>query len=194
MTTLILASTSRYRRALLERLGLPFMAVSPNVDETAEPGEHPGALATRLAARKALSQTVPQGLIIGSDQVASLDGALLGKPGTHAAALAQLTACQGRTVVFHTAVAVHDTAAGELHEHVDLTRVQFANRSRQELERYRALEPALDCAGGFKVEGLGVSLFESVESKDPTALIGLPLIWLARSLAQCGLDPLAAAS
>jgi septum formation protein len=194
MTTLILASTSRYRRALLERLGLPFMAVSPNVDETAEPGEHPGALATRLAARKALSQTVPQGLIIGSDQVASLDGALLGKPGTHAAALAQLTACQGRTVVFHTAVAVHDTAAGELHEHVDLTRVQFANRSRQELERYLALEPALDCAGGFKVEGLGVSLFESVESKDPTALIGLPLIWLARSLAQCGLDPLAAAS
>ena len=187
---LVLASGSRYRRDLLNRLGLPFTAVAPLVDETPDPGEHPSALAARLASEKAMTLASGDAVVIGSDQAASLDGQLLEKPGSHALALAQLAACQGRTVVFHTAVAVYDGAAGKLHEHVDLTLAHFARRARPELERYLEREPAYDCAGGFKVEGLGIALFESVESKDPTALIGLPLIWLAATLGSCGLDPL----
>ena len=187
---LILASSSRYRRELLARLGLPFSAASPRIDESPEPGEHPAALAARLAAAKAARLSEPGAIVIGSDQVASLDGELLGKPVSHGAALAQLMACQGKTVVFDTAIAVCDTG-GQVHEHVDLTLVHFANRTRAEIERYLELEPAYDCAGGFKVEGLGISLFQSVESKDPTALIGLPLIWLAGTLKLLGLDPLA---
>jgi len=191
VTELVLASTSAYRKALLARLGLGFVAVRPEVDETPEPGEHPGVLAARLAAAKARCEAARGRLVIGSDQVASVDGMLLSKPGSHGAALAQLESCQGRTVVFHTAVAVCETATDRLHTHVDLTRVTFAPRSQQELERYLELEPAFDCAGGFKVEGLGVALFERVESQDPTALVGLPLIWLAGTLRECGLDPLA---
>jgi len=187
---LILASTSPYRRTLLARLGLPFATAAPAVDETPGHGELPEALAARLARRKAQSQTAPGAIVIGSDQTASLEGALLGKPGSRAAALAQLLACQGRTVVFHTAVAVFDVDADRLREHVDRTEVSFARRSRAALERYLEQEPAFDCAGGFKVEGLGIALFEAVESRDPTALVGLPLIWLARALGECGLDPL----
>jgi septum formation protein len=194
VTALVLASTSRYRRELLGRLGLPFTTLAPDVDETHEPGEHPGALAARLAAEKAMSHAEGDRILIGSDQVASLDGERLGKPGTHAAALAQLQSCQGKTVVFHTAVAVYDAATGRMFEHLDLTRVGFSSRSRREIERYLELEPAFDCAGGFRIEGLGVALFESVESRDPTALIGLPLIWLARQLRQLGLDPLGPAA
>lgn len=190
MKTLVLASTSRYRRALLERLAIPFRAEAPDVDETPEPGEHPAALAARLARLKALARAAEGAVTIGSDQVASLDGELLGKPGSRTEALLQLEACQGRTVVFHTAVAIVDPAETEIRRHVDLTRVLFARRSRAELERYLELEPAFDCAGGFKVEGLGVALFERVESHDPTALVGLPLIWVARELAALGLDPL----
>jgi septum formation protein len=190
MKKLLLASGSRYRRDLLNRLGLPFTAVAPLVDETPEPGEHPAALAVRLAAEKARKLVSAGAVVIGSDQVAALDGELLEKPGGRVLALAQLEACQGRIVVFHTAVAVHDSATGRLHEHVDLTLVRFARRSRSELERYLELEPAYDCAGGFKVEGLGITLFESIESKDPTALIGLPLIWLTGALREAGLDPL----
>jgi septum formation protein len=191
VTRLVLASGSRYRAELLHRLGLPFAIAAPDVDETPEPGETPGALAARLAAAKARSHRAESAIVIGSDQVAALGGRALGKPGTPAAALAQLEACQGRTVVFFTAVAVHDVAANRLHEHVDVTRVSFRSRPRAELERYLAAEDALDCAGGFKLEGLGIALFESVESKDPTALIGLPLIWLAATLGARGLDPLA---
>jgi septum formation protein len=190
MKKLLLASGSRYRRDLLNRLGLPFTAVAPQIDETPEPGEHPAALAVRLAAEKARKLASTGAVVIGSDQVAALDGVLLEKPGVHALALAQLEACQGRTVAFHTAVAVHDGATGRFHEHVDLTLARFARRPRSELERYLEREPAYDCAGGFKVEGLGISLFESVESKDPTALIGLPLIWLAGALREIGVDPL----
>jgi septum formation protein len=190
MTTLVLASGSRYRRELLERLQLPFATRAPDIDETPEPAEHPAALAARLALAKATRIAEPGTIVIGSDQVASLDGELLGKPGTHAAALAQLRRCQGREVIFHTAVAVYRPDSADLHEHVDLTRVTFAQLDDASLERYLALEPALDCAGGFKVEGLGIALFESVESRDPTALIGLPLIWLAGALRACGLDPI----
>jgi septum formation protein len=190
MKTLVLASGSRYRRELLERLGLPFQIRVSGIDETPEPAEHPGMLAARLARAKAMSLTESASIVIGSDQVASVDGELLGKPGTHAAALAQLEQCQGRHVVFHTAVAVYDVDAQHLQEHVDLTRVEFATHTREALASDLEREPALDCAGGFKVEGLGIALFEAVESRDPTALIGLPLIWLTAALRARGLDPL----
>lgn len=190
MKTLVLASTSAYRRELLDRLGVPFTTLAPAVDESPEPGEHPGALAARLARAKAMSQAAAGTVVIGADQVASLDGEPLGKPGTHATALAQLESCQGRRLVFHTAAAVYDVDSGRLHEHVDLTRVEFARRTRDALERYLELEPAFDCAGGFKAEGLGIGLFRAIESRDPTALLGLPLIWLAKTLRECGLDAL----
>jgi septum formation protein len=178
---------------LLDRLGLPYAVLSPDVDETPEPGEHPATLAARLAASKARSGAVAGALVIGGDQVAALEGECLGKPGTHAAALAQLERCQGKSVIFHTAVAVYDVDVDELHEHVDLTRVTFSDLDRRQLEQYLAREPAFDSAGGFKVEGLGVALFDAIESKDPTALVGLPLIWLSHTLRRLGLDPLSPA-
>jgi len=190
MKELILASGSRYRRDLLMRLGLPFSVAAPQIDETPEPGEHPATLAARLAAAKAHRLATAGAVVIGSDQAAALDGQLLEKPGNHGAALAQLEACQGRTVVFHTAVAVVEAGVDSLQEHVDVTLVHFARRGRPELERYLEAEPAFDCAGGFKAESLGIALFDSIESKDPTALIGLPLIWLSGALRQVGLDPL----
>lgn len=166
--------------------------MAPAVDETAEPGELPALLAARLARRKALAPDVDDAVVIGADQVATLDGIAIGKPGNRPAALSQLEACQGRSMLFHTAVAVFDKRSGRLLEHIDLTRVHFARRSREELERYVDLEPAFDCAGGFKAEALGIVLFQSIESRDPTALIGLPLVWLAGILKELGFDPLAA--
>jgi septum formation protein len=191
MKTLVLASSSRYRRELLARLELPFESSVPDVDESPEPGELPAALAARLALAKATSFHRADAIVVGSDQAAALDGRLLGKPGTHAAALDQLEACQGREVVFHTAVCVSTDHGRKINEHVDLTRVRFRQRSRAELSRYLDREPAYDCAGGFKAEGLGIALFEAIESHDPTALIGLPMIWLAEALRTAGLDPLA---
>lgn len=190
MKRLILASSSPYRRDLLARLGLPFTALSPDIDESPEPGELPAALAARLAAAKATRLKTANAIVIGSDQVASLDGEFLDKPGHKDAALAQLEACQGKMVAFHTAVCLSSDQEGDLQEHIDLTRVRFGRRSRAELERYLEREPAFDCAGGFKAEGLGISLFDAIESHDPTALIGLPLIWLSRALREVGLDPL----
>jgi septum formation protein len=192
MSRLILASTSRYRRELLARLGLPFEARSPGVDESASPGEAPAQLAARLAAAKARSVRLPDAIVIGADQVASLDGVRLPKPGDHATALRQLTAAQGRTVLFHTAVMVVTTATGQSWTHVDLTKVRFARLGTEALDRYLAIDEPYDCAGSFKSEGLGVALFERIDSTDPTALIGLPLIWLASALRAAGLDPLAA--
>jgi septum formation protein len=191
---LILASTSRYRRELLSRLGLPFEAVAPDAPELAIPGEAPAAMAARLALAKARSIDGRGAIVIGSDQVASLDGALLRKPGGHAAAVQQLTACQGRTVVFDTAVAVIDTRSDQTLEHVDRTEVRFATLETAALDRYVQREQPLDCAGSFKSEGLGVALFERIDTSDPTALIGLPLIWLARALRELGADPLGPAS
>ena len=187
---LILASTSRYRRELLSRLSLPFEAQAPNVPELAIADEAPARMAARLALAKARSIEAPDGIVIGSDQVASLDGLLLRKPGGHAAAVQQLAACQGRTVVFDTAVAVIDTRSGRTLEHVDRTEVRFASLETAALDRYVQREQPLDCAGSFKSEGLGVALFERIDSSDPTALIGLPLIWLARALRALGADPL----
>jgi septum formation protein len=143
-----------------------------------------------LAAAKARSMRVDDALVIGSDQVASLDGALLRKPGAAAAALRQLEAAQGKTVLFHTAVTVRDAASGAEWSHVDRTEVRFARLPRTTLERYLELDIPFDCAGSFKSEGLGVALFDRVECTDPTALIGLPLIWVAATLRAAGLDPL----
>lgn len=192
MKTLILASTSRYRKALLERLGLPFLSEAPGIDEAEQPGETPRVLAARLAREKAASVVATDAIVIGSDQSASLDGRPLRKPGSHAVALEQLGACQGRIVAFHTAVTVRDTASNRSWQTIDETRVRFRRLDAAALDRYLKLEQPYDCAGGFKVEGLGIALFEAVESSDPTALMGLPLIWLAETLRQAGLDPLAA--
>jgi septum formation protein len=191
---LILASTSRYRRDLLTRLGLPFDVQRPAVPENPLPGEPPAAMAARLALAKARSIAARGAVVIGSDQVASLDGQLLRKPGTPEVAVAQLSACQGRTVLFHTAVAVVATDSGATAEHVDVTEVRFRRLDAAALAEYVRREQPLDCAGSFKSEGLGVALFEQISSRDPTALIGLPLIWLAHALKNLGVDPLAARS
>lgn len=187
---LILASTSRHRRQLLERLGLDFIAVPPGVDEAAHAGESPAELATRLARTKAetVAANHPASLIIGSDQVAALDGKPLGKPGTESRALAQLQACSGRRVRFHTGLCLLDTRQGKAFEHLDTTEVHFRPLSLEEIQRYLHAEQPYDCAGSFKSEGLGIALFESIESRDPSALIGLPLIALTRFLRACGLN------
>jgi len=194
MPPIILASTSRYRRELLARLQLPFTTRSPNTIEDAAPGEAPAAMAARLALAKARSIVAPSTLVIGSDQVASLDGQLLRKPGSAEVAVAQLQACQGRTVLFHTAVAVIATDSGATLQHVDCTEVSFRRLDNSALEQYVRLESPLDCAGSFKSEGLGVALFERISSQDPTALIGLPLIFVAEALRRLGADPLGATS
>ena len=190
--TLILASTSRYRRELLERLRLPFEVVAPNVDETPRPGEAPAALALRLAIAKAdeVSSRYPHAIVIGSDQVADLDGQPLGKPGHHAAAVAQLTAMSGRVVVFQTALAVVSPARKRA-ENVPVL-VRFRSLSPDEIAHYLRLEQPYDCAGSAKCETLGIALLEAIESNDPTALVGLPLIRTSAFLREFGLNPLAA--
>lgn len=187
---LVLASTSRYRRELLERLGRPFRTLAPAIDETPQPGEPPAVLAARLALAKAQAAAAgcPGALVIGSDQVADLDGRALGKPGSPDAARAQLEASSGRAVVFHTAVCLLDTrhAPPRAEVETDTTRVVFRRLHGDEITRYLAAEDALDCAGSFKAERLGIGLFERIESTDPTALVGLPLIALARLLRAAG--------
>lgn len=183
MPRLVLASTSRYRAELLSRLRLPFETARPDVDEAPAAGESPASLALRLATAKAaaVAATRPEALVIGSDQVASCDGRILGKPGTRAHAIAQLQAMSGREVVFLTAVAVASAGApGE--QALDTTTVRFRQLPDDEIARYVDAESPLDCAGSFKCEGLGIALFESIESRDPTALVGLPLIATARLL------------
>ena len=189
---LILASTSRYRRALLERLGLPFRIEAPHVDERGASGEAPGERALRLALAKAnaVAGRHPGAVVIGSDQVAECQGEVLEKPGTAARAHAQLTAASGTTVAFHTAVALVHADGVTRETHTDVTRVRFRRLGAAEIERYVALDAPLDCAGSFRSEGLGVALFEAVENDDPTALVGLPLIWLAAALTRAGLNPL----
>ena len=185
---LILASTSRYRRELLERLRLPFHTARPLVDEEPRPGELPEALARRLAGAKALavSTSNPDAWVLGSDQVAALGLALLGKPGTREVAIAQLAAMSGREVHFHTAAALRRGQV--VFEVLDTTVVRFRKLQDMEIARYLDTELPLDCAGSFKAEGLGISLFESIHSSDPTALVGLPLIAVARMLRQAGYE------
>lgn len=186
MAPLILSSTSPYRRQLLSRLGLAFDCVRPQVDEHARAGEPPLALAVRLAREKACEVAArhPGHWVIGSDQVAELDGQPLGKPGSVAAACAQLAAMSTRHVHFHTAVCLTDGQA--VIEHCDLTRVRFRALDSAQIARYVAAEQPLDCAGSFKCEGLGISLFEAIDNQDPTALVGLPLIASCRLLRQAG--------
>lgn len=185
-TPLILASTSPYRAELLKRLRLPFEAVPSKVDETPLPLETPLHLAQRLAAAKAqiVAHAKPGRWVLGSDQVASLDGQPVGKPGGREAAIGQLMSFSNRTVQFHTAVALE--CGDQAFSAVDTTLVRFRALRPAEIQHYVDAEPAFDCAGSFKVEGLGIALFSAVESKDPTALIGLPLIAVRQLLAQAG--------
>ena len=189
-----LGSTSRYRRELLARLRLPFETAAPDVDETPHPGESPESLARRLALAKAraVAARFPEALVIGSDQVADLDGQPLGKPGSHERAIEQLRAMRGRTVVFHTALAVVCRATGFEAEDLAPVRVRFRSLSDAEIETYLRAEQPYDCAGSAKAEGLGITLLSAIESDDPTALIGLPLIRTAELLRRGGLDVLSA--
>jgi septum formation protein len=191
---LVLASTSRYRRELLQRLRLPFEVRSPHVEETPLPGERPAAMAQRLALAKAraVAATAPHAVVIGSDQVADLQGQAIGKPGTHERAVAQLRTMSGREVVFHTAVAVVREDNGFARCLLAPVTVRFRALGDEEIERYLRLEQPYDCAGSAKSETLGIALLEAIESDDPTALVGLPLIRTAQLLREAGLDPLAA--
>jgi septum formation protein len=183
---LVLASTSRYRRALLERLQLPFETAAPQVDESERAGEVPAQRAVRLALAKAMAvaATHPGAIVIGSDQVASYGGQVLRKPGTVERARAQLATLAGGTARFDTAVAV--VAGGRVLQHLDATLVEFRAFDTATIARYLATEDALDCAGAFKAEGLGIALLQSLESQDPTAIVGLPLIWTAVALRDAG--------
>jgi len=188
MPELILASTSPYRRSLLERLGIPFTALPPQTPEDTVPGELPPDRALRLAIAKAqaVASEHPEAVIIGSDQVAAVGSKILDKPGDAARCRAQLTAASGSSARFHTACAVIAPQTGIRMVHIDTTTVYFRGLSDQEIDRYVARERPFDCAGGFRAEGLGISLFESIESRDPTAIIGLPLIWVACALRRAG--------
>lgn len=189
---LILGSTSRYRRELLERLRLPFTVAAPDVDETPLPGEAPAALARRLALAKARAVAAlhPQAIVIGSDQVADLNGKSLGKPGTHERAVEQLRAMRGQAVVFQTAVAVVCQATGFEAQDLAPVTVRFRDLSDAEIEAYLRAEEPYDCAGSAKSEALGIALVSAMESDDPTALVGLPLIRVCSMLRAAGLDPL----
>jgi len=191
---LILGSTSRYRRELLARLQLPFEVVAPDVDETPQPGEAPVALALRLAAEKArdVSARHPAALVIGSDQVADLDGEAIGKPGNHSRAVAQLRAMSGREVLFHTAVCVARQEPAFEASALVTVKVEFRRLNDGEIERYLQAEQPYDCAGSAKSEGMGIALLQAIESDDPTALVGLPLIRTCELLRQAGFDPLGA--
>jgi septum formation protein len=192
---LILASSSRHRRALLERLGLPFQVVAPDIDETPLPDEKPAETANRLAEAKAraVAPMHPGALIIGSDQVAEMHGAPVGKPRDPAHALELLCAMRGRTVVFHTAVALLNTRSGICRKALVDVVSTFRDLDAAALEAYLAREEPYDCAGAVKSEGLGIALFTRIASDDPTALIGLPLIRLIDLLAAEGVQPIPAA-
>ncbi len=189
---LVLGSTSRYRRELLQRLNIPFEVAAPEVDETPLAGETPLALAQRLALAKAhaVAAQFPHAVVIGSDQVADLHGEPLGKPGTHERAVAQLRRMRGQTVVFQTAVAVVCHATGFVQQDVAQVRVVFRDLSDAEIENYLLAEQPYDCAGSAKSEGLGIALLERIDNDDPTALIGLPLIRTARMIRAAGVGML----
>jgi len=189
---LILGSTSRYRRELLERLRLPFAVHAPDVDETPLAGETPAALAQRLALAKAriVSAAHPDAVVIGSDQVADLDGSPIGKPGTHERAVEQLRSMRGRSIVFQTAVAVVRASTGYVGTALAPVTVRFRDLSDAEIEHYLRTEQPYDCAGSAKCETLGIALLEAIDSDDPTALVGLPLIRTCALLRAAGIDPL----
>ncbi len=187
---LILGSTSAYRRELLERLRVPFTVESPHVDETPLAGEAPSALARRLALAKAqaVAQRFPDCVVIGSDQVADLDGVALGKPGTHDRAVAQLRQMSGHTIIFQTAVAVVCQQSGFCQEQLAPVKVTFRTLDDAEIESYLHAEQPYDCAGSAKSEGLGITLLSRIDNDDPTALVGLPLIRTSQMLRAAGID------
>jgi len=187
---LILASTSPYRRQLLEKLGYGFECVSPGIDEAQRPDESPAALVIRLASEKsrAIAHRHADGLVIGCDQVAVLEGRVFGKPGSLAKARAQLEQASGRTLDFLTAICVTQAESSQSCTEVDICRVSFRPLSNNQIDRYLEREKPLDCAGSFKSEGLGITLLEKIEGDDPNALVGLPLIRLVRMLAAFGLE------
>jgi septum formation protein len=186
---LVLASTSRYRRELLKRLGIPFQSAAPDCDETPLRGEAPRDTALRLAVMKAraVAARFPDALIIGSDQVASSGGKAMGKPGSHANAVRQLRALSGKAADFHTAVALLDSGTGKVQRRVVPCRVRFRKLTRERIESYLRREKPYDCAASAKAEGLGIALIERIETEDPTSLIGLPLIALSAMLERAGL-------
>jgi septum formation protein len=186
---LVLASTSRYRRALLDRLAIPFEVCGPLIDETPKPNETAIDLVHRLSRAKAqaVAERYPDSIIIGSDQVAVNGRDILGKPGTVDRCCQQLQEASGRRVLFHTGVHVIDQRHRRDEAYIDTTTVQFRVLKDEEITRYVQKENPLDCAGGFKVEALGICLFDRIDSQDPTALTGLPLIWLAGALRRAGL-------
>jgi septum formation protein len=186
---LILASGSRYRQELLGRLGLPFQSWSPDIDEGARTGEAPRETAIRLARSKAqaAASRFPTAWIVGSDQVAECAGLPIGKPGNRDAARAQLRAMRGRTVRFHTALCLLEAASGKAGERLVTTEVDFRALGDAEIERYLDREPAFDCAGSAKSEGLGIALLSRLSGDDPTALVGLPLIELSAMLRAAGI-------
>jgi len=190
---LVLASTSRYRRELLARLALPFDVAAPGVDEAPAPGEAPAATALRLSAAKARAVAAKRSpaLVIGADQVANLDGAPIGKPGSYENAAAQLRRLSGRTVVFHTGVALCDAESGRCDARVIDVTSTFRTLTDIEIDRYLRREQPYDCAGSVRSEALGIALFERITSDDPSALIGLPLIALSELLRAEGVDVLA---
>ncbi len=201
MQVVVLASGSQYRAELLQRLGVPFQVISPDVDETVQQNEHPEMLARRLARQKALraeqmlqqnrangGSTTQHVIIIGSDQVACFDQQILGKPGSIANACDQLTAMSGQAVHFLTSVYMLHTASGRQFEALDVTVATLRSLKRDSIERYVSADQPLDCAGSFKVEALGISLFETISSQDPSALVGLPLISVCQGLRQFGVE------
>jgi septum formation protein len=191
---LLLASSSPWRRELLARLQLPFDCASPDIDESALPGEVPADSALRLAEAKAraLAGSYPETLIIGSDQVCELDGMALGKPGSPANAKAQLMACSGRTAVFHTGLCLYNTTTKVALKSLDQYLVTFRRLDETEIDAYLAKEDVLGCAGSFRAEGLGIALFERMAGDDFNSLVGLPLVSLCRLLREAGFNPLAA--
>lgn len=190
MPSLILASSSIYRRELLARLNIPFESISPNIDETPLVSELPQETALRLSQKKAeaIHQQYPKAIIIGSDQVATLNNQQIGKPLTHEKALAQLLMMQGQTVLFHSALCVLDGKRNDIQTANVITTVKFRNLPKEELNAYLLTEKPYDCAGSARNEALGIILLEQIESTDPTALTGLPLITLTTMLRNCGLS------
>ncbi|AJB70593.1 nucleoside triphosphate pyrophosphatase [Enterobacter hormaechei] len=194
MPNLVLASTSPYRRMLLEKLGIPFECAAPEVDETPQPGESPRHLVTRLAKEKAQSLAVryPAHLIIGSDQVCVLDGEITGKPHTEENACQQLLRARGSIVTFYTGLALYNSASGHLQTECEPFDVHFRHLSEQEILNYVRRERPLNCAGSFKSEGLGIALFDKLDGRDPNTLVGLPLIALCQMLRREECNPLTA--
>ncbi|CAA0089400.1 Maf-like protein YceF [Zhongshania aliphaticivorans] len=187
--SLILASSSKYRLHLLNQIGLFPICITPNINETVKPFETAEALAIRLSIEKAeaVAQLQPNAIIIAGDQVCDIKGAILGKPGNVSTAKEQLTLCSGREVIFHTGLCVYNPMSNQLQSYSEQVHVRFRDLSSNEIDRYIAREPALDCAGSFKMEGLGISLFKYIRSNDPNTLIGLPIIKLCELLRNEGI-------